>query len=481
MMHLLQKATYLKFSALPVPIVASIAFFIMSVIEKGLVFITSPIFTRLLSQAEYGQVAVFNSWISLLGVITMFCLSAGVFNLGLFDYKNERDAYSFSMLALSNIITLLCFVVLLILYPHTASFLGFDLSLLCLMFAIFFTQPAFNFWCARQRFEYKYKMMSAVVISSAILSPIVAIGAIYYFPCNKVYARLIGGYGVMICFYAMTYVYICAKAHWKLKVSYWKEALLFNIPLIPHYLSGYILNHSDRIMISNMVGSTEAAKYSLAYTVALAVTIVWGAINSSLLPYTYEKCQDKNYSALSSVTVVIMSLYAYLCFVLILLAPELVAIMAPPSYKECMYIVPPIVGGIFFLSQYSIFGNIIYYYKKPKFVMFASVTAASLNIFLNWLFIPRYGYLAAGYTTLVCYLLQAIFDYYAMKKVASGYIYKMKPLCALSATIICAAVLGPYIYGSKFIRYALIIVSILGALPFRNNISSVISGMCKKH
>lgn len=480
MIRLLQKLTFFKFNVLPVPVVASIAFFTMSVIEKGLVFITSPIFTRMLTQAEYGQVSVFNSWISLLGVITMFCLSAGVFNLGLLDYKDERDSYSFSMLILSNIITLLCFIIMLILYPYTASFWGFDLPLLYLMFAIFFTQPAFNFWCARQRFEYKYKVMATIVITSAILSQTVAIGAIYYLPCDKVYARLIGGYGVMIIFYAVIFAYIGAKAHWQLKISYWKEALLFNIPLIPHYLSGYILNHSDRIMIANMVGTIEAAKYSLAYTVALAVTVVWGAIHGSLLPYTYEKCRENNYSALSSITMVIMSLYAYLCFLLILLAPELVAIMAPSSYKECVYIVPPIVGGVFFLSQYSIFANIVYYYKKPKFIMFASVTTATLNIFLNWVFIPRYGYLTAGYTTLVCYLLQAIFDYYAMMKVTGRCVYNMKPLYALSVVILCAAVLGPYIYGNQLIRYTFIAVSILCVLPFRNNISSVISGIRKQ-
>ena len=41
--------------------------------------------------------------------------------------------------------------------------------------------------------------------------------------------------------------------------DYWRFALAFNIPLIPHYLSSQILNQADRIMIGNMIGKGEAA------------------------------------------------------------------------------------------------------------------------------------------------------------------------------------------------------------------------------
>lgn len=40
--------------------------------------------------------------------------------------------------------------------------------------------------------------------------------------------------------------------------------------------------------------------------------------------------------------------------------------------------------------------------------MFVSVLGAILNVFLNYILIPKFGYIAAGYTTLVCYILFAV-------------------------------------------------------------------------
>ena len=54
--------------------------------------------------------------------------------------------------------------------------------------------------------------------------------------------------------------------------KFWKHALMFNLPLIPHYLSQTILNSADRIMISSLVGASEAGIYSLAYSISVSYT-----------------------------------------------------------------------------------------------------------------------------------------------------------------------------------------------------------------
>ena len=463
----------------PPPVKASIAFLVMSIIEKGLVFITSPIYTRLLTQNEFGQVAVFLSWLSLIGVVAMFCLSAGVFNNGMLDHEHDRDGFSFSMLILSNIVTALCFVIILVVWPYAKLILDIDLPLLYLMFFVFFTQPAFNFWMTRQRFEYKYKLLSTVVLSYAFLSPLTAIVCIYLFPFHKVYGRLFGGESILLCVYFAFYLYTGAKAKWKINTSYWKAAVLFNLPLIPHYLSGYVLNNSNRIIIANLVDNAAAAKYSVAYTIALAVTMVWSAVNGSLIPYTYEKCRSSDFKSIANITGPILILYAAMCGVLILLAPEMLRIMAPASYYESVYIIPPLVGGVFFTSMYFVFANVVYYYKKPKYVMFASVTAAALNIALNWFLIPKFGYFAAGYTTLFCYLAQAVFDYYAMKKVVGKSIYIMRLLMGLGAAMICISMVSSLLYRSDALRYGLIIFVSILAIIFRGKVLEVIKQVKK--
>ena len=136
---------------------ASVAFFFANIVTKGIIYITTPLYTRLLTPEEYGQATLFFTWVEVLGIVAMFCLHYGVFNNGMLDYPEERGEYSFSMLALSNVITLGFTVVLLCLYPVLKTVLDMELPLLLLMCALFLFQPAFNFFVARQRYELQYK------------------------------------------------------------------------------------------------------------------------------------------------------------------------------------------------------------------------------------------------------------------------------------------------------------------------------------
>ena len=214
------------------------------------------------------------------------------------------------------------------------------------MLCIFLFQPAYNFWVAKQRYELKYKYVVIWSVILSIISPTVAIIAILNTE-NHLYARIFGAEVSLIVVYIGFYIYTAYKSKFKIKPEFWKVAIIFNLPLIPHYLSTYLLGSSDKFMISYLVGDEATAYYSVAYSVAAVVLIVWFAINSSLIPYTYEKCKEKDYLSIAKVTTPIMMLFAAVCVIVILLAPEAVRIMATEEYKEAIYVIPPIVGGVF--------------------------------------------------------------------------------------------------------------------------------------
>lgn len=71
-----------KYIKMPLPAKASIWFVICSVVQKGIAFLTTPIFTRLLTTDEYGMVSIFNSWHSILTMVLTLQLSSGVFYEG---------------------------------------------------------------------------------------------------------------------------------------------------------------------------------------------------------------------------------------------------------------------------------------------------------------------------------------------------------------------------------------------------------------
>ncbi len=466
---------------LPVALKASVAFFFSSVITSGISYITTPIYTRILSAEEYGRVSVFLTWLQILGVVAMFCLYMGVFNNGMIDYPDKRDRYSFSLLALSNIITVLFGTVFLIIYPFIKSAMGLSYPLIFLMLAIFLFQPAYNFWVSRQRYEFKYKFVVLFAVLCAVVSPLTAILACLYADYGeRLYPRIFGAEIPLIIIYIGFYFYIAKKSSFKVDRSFWKAALLFNLPLIPHYLSTYLLNSCDKIMISKLVGDDATAYYSVAYSVAAIATIVWNAVNSSLVPYTYEKCKEKDYKSISKVVIPILALFAVVCLFVIMLAPEVVAIMATKDYMEAVYVIPPIVGGVFFQVQYYIYANVVYFYKKPRYVMYASVLATAANVVLNYFCIRIFGYLAAGYTTLACFIIQAVADYVAMRKVVGEDVYNMKYVAALSLAVLGISLCSNLTYDYPVVRYALVVLMIVCMVIFRKKIIGLISAIKKK-
>ena len=86
---------------------SSIVFALSSFILKGISFITTPIFTRIMDSSCYGIIATYNSWLSIIEVFAILGLtSAGVFNVGLNEYKEQRSRYISSVLSLCNIMTI---------------------------------------------------------------------------------------------------------------------------------------------------------------------------------------------------------------------------------------------------------------------------------------------------------------------------------------------------------------------------------------
>ena len=450
---------------------ASIAFFIASIVTSGISYLVTPIYTNLLTTDEYGKTSVFMTWLQVFGIVAMFCLSYGVFNNGMCDYPDKRDDYSFSMLILSNIITLAFFGVLLAVYPLISQFLKLEIPLILLMLAVCFFQPAMNFWVTRQRYEYKYKAVFIWSLIRAVLSPLTAVVLMLNTSeGSRLYPRIFGAECSLIVIYIGFYVYLGIRNKWKINTKYWKQAFLFNLPLILHYLSTYLLGSSDKIMISHLVSDSATAFYSVAYSIAAIAAILWSAINSSLIPYTYEKCKENKLEDINKVTLPLMALFAVGCVIVIMLAPEAVRIMATNDYMEAIYVIPPVVGGVFFQVQYYIYANIVYYYKKPKYVMIGSLTAVVLNIVLNYIFIKQWGYMAAGYTTLFCYAVQALIDYIAMRKVVGRSVYNMKVVIALSAAVVAVSIASVFVYDNTIVRYSILSAVIILIIVFRKKI-----------
>ena len=105
-----------KYNLMPIQVKASFWFLICSFLQKGISVITTPIFTRLLTTSEYGQLNVFNSWLGIITIIVSMNLYAGVYTQGMIKFNEERKVFSSSLQGLSLTLVVIWTVIYIAFY-----------------------------------------------------------------------------------------------------------------------------------------------------------------------------------------------------------------------------------------------------------------------------------------------------------------------------------------------------------------------------
>ena len=468
-----------KYTNMPVQIKAAFWFLICSFLQKGISVITTPIFTRLLNTQEYGQYTVFNSWLGIVTIIVSLNLSLGVYTQGLIKFDDKRKEFSSSLQGLSLTLTVGWTVIYLLFKDFFNQVMSLTTVQVLAMLIIIWSSSAFGFWSSEQRVLYKYRRLVILTLIVSVMQPLLGIIFIFYAE-DKVTARILGILLAQIVIYTITFFVQMKNGKRFFSKRFWKYSLLFNLPLVPHYLSQTVLASADRIMIDNMVGSGEAGIYGLAYSLSQVMTLVNTALMQTLNPWFYEKIKNKDFGVIAPISYVCLVLVGLSNILLIALAPEAVAIFAPRAYYEAIWIIPPVALSSIFLFTYDLFAKFEFYYEKTHFIMAASIMGAAINIVLNYFFIARFGYMAAGYTTLICYIIFAICHYMFMNRICDKYINGIRPFYAkrLLGIIIIFMVIGfgfMTTYNVPWLRYSLLVAMIIILIIKRNSIKNMLN------
>jgi O-antigen/teichoic acid export membrane protein len=288
---------------------------------------------------------------------------------------------------------------------------------------------------------------------------------------DKVTARILGLALVEVICYTGFFVVQMKEGKVFYSKKFWTYVILFNLPLIPHYLAGSILSSADRIMIKDMISDTAAGIYTLAYSVSQIMVLVNDSLYKTVSPYMYQRIREKDYGSISQVVYPSLILVALSNLLLISFAPEIIAIFAPPEYMEAIYVIPPVAMSVYVQFLYLCFAPFEFYFEKRSWTTIGTFVSAVLNLILNYIFIPLYGYQAAGYTTLVCYTISSLMHYYFMRKVCRTYLddirpYDPKVLFGISLGFFIAGFIYIPIYTAPALRYA--VTAVLAVLIIIN-------------
>lgn len=470
---------------LPIVAKAAMWYTICSIIQKGMAVISTPIFTRMMTTEQFGQFSIYISWLHILTIFVTLRLDGAVFNKGMSKYKADRDVYTASMQSYTIIITLILLLIYLLFREQINQITELPTFIMAAIFVELLVTPAISFWTLRKRYEYIYKQVVLCVLLMAFVSTVLGI-VVVFVSSEKGYARILSSVLVNCVFGFLMLTYNYKKSNVFLKKEYIKYAVGFNLPLLLHYFSQYVLSQFDRIMIQKMVSMAAAGIYSVSYSVGMLLKIVSRSIVSAITPWQY-KCLEKNeHKKMDDMLYPVFLIVACCSFFISGFAPEIMKILADKRYHEGVYVIPPVSMGLFFSFMYTVFANVEFYYDKNKFSMYISCAGAIINIILNYFCIQKFGFLAAAYTTLICYVFFAMGHYFYMSKSVKEstgvpQIFNTKRLLLLSLGVLTYGIIIIYFYDDVLIRYALIVLIVITACINGRKIFRVMNAIKKKN
>lgn len=439
-------------------VVSSMWYTIGNFFIKGISFVTIPIFVNITTQAEYGLINNFTSFVSIFTIIVGLSLNAAINNAS-FDYKEDIKSFMSSVLFLSTLSFILCIIVgnALFLFNHSyfdmnqlifnmmliQSFAGFIISYLSAYFTI-------NF----QHFRFLFISLLSTMIN-------IGFSLLFMFSIyndNRYFGRAVGGAVGLALVAAVIYIVLMLKGKKLIKTEYWKYALRISLPLIPHSLANIILAQFGRIMVNQYLGAEQAGIFSYISNIGIILSVIWASTNNAWVPWFYNEMSEANENKVKQVSNYYIYFFSALSMVVMTVSIDLAKFMAPKEYYTGLSLIIPISLGYFFQFVYSFPVNAEFFSKKTNYIAIGTILSALINIGLNVYFIPKYGIIGAGYTTVFTYFLLFVFHYLIAKRIIGKQLFDTMTISLAIVFMILYSVVLHLFIDNLVIRYLLVVV-----------------------
>lgn len=273
------------------------------------------------------------------------------------------------------------------------------------------------------------------------------------------------------------YIHIIKRGGIKPDPEIIKKMLCIAAPLIPHYLSLYIMNGSDRIILAKVLGEETAASYGVSANIGIAVTVFWVAVNGSLMPYIFESMNRDKTNEIGKNVADILFGYALLIVPVVVISPELLMIMAPDEYKDGLTAIAPMASAMIFNALYNIYASIEFYYKKTFRIAVNSVVSCLINVILNLFLVRKFGIAGVAYATLAANILLTFLHYRGCKKCEreNGHcLFKNGLMWAACFSLTGAGIGLSLMYDTFALRYSVLLAGLVTVLIFRKRIFGIL-------
>ena len=374
-----------------------------------------PLYTVFLLPKEFGVVDLVITYVTLFAPILTLQIEMAAFRFLVEARENELATKE----TISNItqITLSLMTIFIFAYLLVGQLIDIDYSILVLINIC--TAMTANLFLQIARGLGENKLFAIASTLTGIMMFIFTVLSVVYLKAGANGALFSLALANLSC---SIYLFFRLKLYSQINLKYGtrslkKKLLSYSLPLVPNGLSWWIINASDRTIISLTLG--------LAVNGVYAVSNKYAAIFSSIF-FIFSMAFTESASVhidapdrdefLSETNAASLKLFGALGLVLIAIAPTVFSLAIGPEFQEATKYIPILIVAAFFNAVVGTYSAIYVAKKMTKQVAATSIAAAVINIVLTVGFIKIIGVWAAALATAAAFLAMSIFRHYDLKK-----------------------------------------------------------------
>jgi len=405
-----------------------------SIAARFISYLLTPYLTLKLTDAAYGEQAIVYAFIPFLNVIVTHGMETAYFRFG--SKENEEKIYhtsSFSMI----IVTALVVSCLLIWGAPIASLLQISLhpEYIKLVAWVVALDALTTIPFSKLRLEGRPKKYAFIKVGGILINIIATYAFISILPeyANAHKGSFIAGWyvegfevGYILIANILQNVFVLVLLQKEIRalrfnIDYklWRQMMLYALPLILVGFGGMINETMDRIMLGWWAngGSPEANKalvgtYSACYKLAILITISIQAFRMGAEPFFFKQAASDNAQKTYARVMKFFVITLCIMFLGVVLYIDIWKLfIRNPNMYAGLKVVPILLIANMFLGVYY---NLSIWYKLSNKTMagaWITLLGAVITIGINFLLIPRYGYMASAWATFFCYGTMMIVSY----------------------------------------------------------------------
>lgn len=406
-----------------------------TVLPRMLYFMLLPLYTGILVTAGYGRMAVIFSYIAIFNVLLAYGMETAFFR---FYNKSEEKETVVSTSLISILATTLTFALIAFLFQNTmanASQIDPEYVKYAIFILVLDALVIIPFaWLRANEKPMKYaviKIVNVIINLGLSLFFLIALPkfalenpdgllSVLFLPNFEIsYIFIANLIASAVTLALLLPIYLDTK--YVFDIDLWRKMMKYAWPVLVAGIAFTINEVLDKILLERLlpsdISASETGMYAACYKLGMFMTLFATAFRMGIEPFFFSHAGTANpQKAYAEITNYFVILGSIILLAVIVFADVLkVIFITKPEYWEAMKVVPLILLAGFFLGIYH---NLSVWYKvtdKTRYGALISVVGAIITIGINFIFIPKIGYLASAIATLLAYGTMMVLSYYLGK------------------------------------------------------------------